>query len=451
MMPPIPLEHRTAAMSTSPPPYSEKEKDQEGNPLLPLSHAPHETTLALEQDEEVQDYFARVAQRSTRRHRLITLATLSLAAGFYYLLFGGSLAFLLPPDELKPGSLQSDAYPVDHWGAWLADSAGKAWDALPSFPVNVNNKHHGCAGKKAMTPAERTEWRSKNGYLHYVSLQAGLSPSHHPHHDAADDASRGGQDFNNQLDTSVATSPTSLASLFGSNLSQVWQSLFLSVPSTTGVRASSQRYTNHTHVAGTRGDRKTALYTAQRWGELLGAKMPRHVKDLVFDAGSKESRRALLGGDEGHHHHRGHRHFSSLFSSLFKKGKKHHHHAPKPKTEPRVFIDTYYVWLNTPLNQSLTLSAKPTEEMPHPAPSFTASCESCFHFYSHSCSDQSISSLFAHSDGRRDWRRRKRARRSGARLPRLLEIRPHHARTNCLRQPRTQGRLHRPGKRRHLA
>ncbi|KDN41247.1 Zn-dependent exopeptidase [Tilletiaria anomala UBC 951] len=313
------------------------------------------------------EYFDRLAKRSARRHRLVTLATLFLCGLCYYLLFGGTLPDW--PHELQPISLMSDGS-QGHWSPW-------SWltHALPL------GHRPACAGHRGGKPTHDpfNDSASEYGYLSYLSRSVGLrKPLHHAlsvNGIACIDASRGGIGFGNKVDVSIASSPSQLE---GSNLEQMYESLFLSIPSAEGARAANLLYANHTHVSSSKGDRNTAIYTAKRWGELLGVQMPEKIGKIVYEAGSTESQQAVKGsdGESGHyhHHHRRRRHFGTE-SSKNSKGNKGKHGKPHygPTTDPRVWIDTYHVWINTPLNQSLVLTASPSAAVPHPEPIFTAS------------------------------------------------------------------------------
>ena len=108
---------------------------------------------------------------------------------------------------------------------------------------------------------------------------------------------------------------------------------FLGVPTASGARDALQRYTNVSHYAGTRGDYNSALQILEEWGTLVGAPLPQDLKDLVFDAGSADSQ-AYLRGSDG-------------------------------KTGVRAWTDTYSVWLNYPVNSSLTLAKPDALETPY--------------------------------------------------------------------------------------
>ncbi|GAC94468.1 glutamate carboxypeptidase [Pseudozyma hubeiensis SY62] len=106
------------------------------------------------------------------------------------------------------------------------------------------------------------------------------------------------------------------------------ESDFLAVPTADGARDALKRYTNVSHVAGSKGDYNSALQILQEWGNLVGAPLTDDLKDLVFDAGSSQSQAYLTGA--------------------------------KGKDSVRAWTDTYAVWLNYPINSSLTL-AKPDQ------------------------------------------------------------------------------------------
>ncbi len=101
---------------------------------------------------------------------------------------------------------------------------------------------------------------------------------------------------------------------------------FLAVPSADSARDALKRYTNVTHYAGSEGDYNSALQILEEWGTLVGAPLTDDLKHLVFDAGSAQSQAYLRGEGD--------------------------------KNGVRAWTDTYAVWLNYPVNSSLTL-AKP--------------------------------------------------------------------------------------------
>ncbi|CDU25954.1 related to glutamate carboxypeptidase II [Sporisorium scitamineum] len=111
------------------------------------------------------------------------------------------------------------------------------------------------------------------------------------------------------------------------------ESDFLSIPTADGARDALQRYTNVSHVAGSEGDYNSALQILEEWGNLVGAPLPDDLKHLVFDAGSAQSQ-AYLKGTQG-------------------------------KDGVRAWTDTYAVWLNYPINSSLTLSKPDQLDQPY--------------------------------------------------------------------------------------
>lgn len=108
---------------------------------------------------------------------------------------------------------------------------------------------------------------------------------------------------------------------------------FLAVPSADGARDALKRYTNVTHIAGTQGDYNSALQILSEWGNLIGAPLTEDLKELVFDAGSPESQAYLTGAGD--------------------------------KSGVRAWTDTYSVWLNYPINSSLTLAKPDTQDAPY--------------------------------------------------------------------------------------
>ncbi|GAA5982736.1 hypothetical protein JCM10908_006765 [Rhodotorula pacifica] len=96
------------------------------------------------------------------------------------------------------------------------------------------------------------------------------------------------------------------------------QDTLLSVPTPESAKAASKSFTGKAHVAGTPQDRNVALSIKSQWEEALGATADPEHKN-VFDAGTKQSREALLGHHGHGHGRRGCPH----------KGKKHEHHRHK--------------------------------------------------------------------------------------------------------------------------
>lgn len=100
------------------------------------------------------------------------------------------------------------------------------------------------------------------------------------------------------------------------------------------------------HIAGSKADYESAVNLISEWSNLLGVDVPSNLSSLVFDAGSPESVHHLTGE---WHNTNGH-----------------------PLGLPRFWTDTYSVYLNYPINSSLTLGPAPTKEEPHPKPRFVA-------------------------------------------------------------------------------
>ncbi|WFD20796.1 glutamate carboxypeptidase II [Malassezia caprae] len=93
---------------------------------------------------------------------------------------------------------------------------------------------------------------------------------------------------------------------------------YLQVPSAASARAALQRYTAQHHYAGEPSDKASALRLLDEWSALLGADT-RNASVRVYDAGSTESRMLM----------------------------------ESPASAPRVWADTYAVWLNEPVHASL--------------------------------------------------------------------------------------------------
>ncbi|CEQ41136.1 SPOSA6832_02828 [Sporobolomyces salmonicolor] len=141
---------------------------------------------------------------------------------------------------------------------------------------------------------------------------------------------------------------------------------FLSVPDAESARNASRSFTARTHIAGTEGDRLSALRVKSQWEELLG--VPQSGDKQVFDAGTKEDKEALIGPEHPHrhrhrHHHRHHRGKRSLARHAYRRFKRLLHHvlpfsrpAHSHSSTSRVWISTYYSLLNYPLSHSLTLT-----------------------------------------------------------------------------------------------
>ncbi|EPQ27743.1 uncharacterized protein PFL1_04880 [Pseudozyma flocculosa PF-1] len=143
---------------------------------------------------------------------------------------------------------------------------------------------------------------------------------------------------------SISAAPIPAASHGHRNHLEHLEQSFLAIPSAKGARDALERYTRHAHYAGLDADYHLALQVLDEWAGLLGIDLPDNRTQLVFDAGSNESKDHVQG--KGH------------------------------ATGPRAWTDTYSVWLNYPINSSLTLSRpRPSDgddDQPAPEPYFTA-------------------------------------------------------------------------------
>lgn len=97
------------------------------------------------------------------------------------------------------------------------------------------------------------------------------------------------------------------------------EAAFLRVPSADSARATLQRYTAHGHIAAEDQDLASAQLVLTEWADLLG--VPHNATDSIWEAGSKQSRAYMT------------------------------QHG-----EPRVWADTYSVWLDRPVHASLSLT-----------------------------------------------------------------------------------------------
>lgn len=95
---------------------------------------------------------------------------------------------------------------------------------------------------------------------------------------------------------------------------------FLRVPSARSARRTLESFTRRTHIAGTRADQRSAQRVKLAWERALGLE-PTEPDDNTFDAGTARDRRALFDRSD----------------------------------EPRVWISTYYPYLNYPERQSISL------------------------------------------------------------------------------------------------
>ncbi|MCO5584314.1 hypothetical protein L7F22_038238 [Adiantum nelumboides] len=116
-------------------------------------------------------------------------------------------------------------------------------------------------------------------------------------------------------------------------VSAVFEKIFLQSPSPGLAEKISRELTRKTHIAGSKRDFETAVKVARKFSDALGTPLADKPKDFVFDAGSSDSIRHMtqarrIGGD------------------------------PINEGRPRVWVDTYSVWLNYPVSSSLALTRK---------------------------------------------------------------------------------------------
>ncbi|GAA5958034.1 hypothetical protein JCM3765_006238 [Sporobolomyces pararoseus] len=145
---------------------------------------------------------------------------------------------------------------------------------------------------------------------------------------------------------------------------QELQKEFLKIPSPESAREISKFFTQKVHIAGTKNDQLSSERLKNLWQSLLKLNQT-GIGENVFDAGTRQDRENLMG-NKGHHR-RGReggigkwriiieRFFSSPFF-LFSSSHHHHHHNERDDDKPRVWISTYYPYLNYPISSSLTLS-----------------------------------------------------------------------------------------------
>ncbi|WFD28208.1 glutamate carboxypeptidase II [Malassezia nana] len=103
------------------------------------------------------------------------------------------------------------------------------------------------------------------------------------------------------------------------------ESEYVKVPSAASVRAALQRYTTEHHYAGEPSDKASALRLIDEWSALLGVES-NDARARVYEAGSHESRAQM----------------------------------ERPPTDwedvrPRVWADTYAVWLDEPVDASVSV------------------------------------------------------------------------------------------------
>lgn len=178
-----------------------------------------------------------------------------------------------------------------------------------------------------------SRWRSLLGYLAVCALfwlyffdprATSAHPRKHQH-DHSDKSIQGYADHLGSISGPLSASPLRSGHRWSEWFARLERD-FLAVPSASGARDALQRYTNVSHYAGTPADFNSALQILEEWGTLVGALLPKDLSEVVFEAGSPESQ-AYLKGVEGH-------------------------------DGVRAWTDTYAVWLNQPINSTLTL-AKP--------------------------------------------------------------------------------------------
>lgn len=140
------------------------------------------------------------------------------------------------------------------------------------------------------------------------------------------------------------------------------EKLFLSVPTNDSAQAASHSYTGFSHLAGTEGDRKSAALVKYQWEQLLGLPTTDEYEN-VFDAGTKESRRMLLGGRHGRCRGRGGRRgWKTKRSQRHGHGHGHGRRQRLSPTSPRVWTDRYYPLLSFPHNGSSLQLLSPSGE-----------------------------------------------------------------------------------------
>ncbi|GAA5997527.1 M28 family metallopeptidase [Rhodotorula paludigena] len=154
----------------------------------------------------------------------------------------------------------------------------------------------------------------------------------------------------------------------------------LDTPQTEGSRAALKTLTNETHIAGTPGDRRVALWIKSQWEELLGAPSDPEHKNL-FDAGTPESLHALTQDTRRRRHgHGAHRRDGSIVGRAKRALRRlahkigleerrghgvHGRHGKHPEPQrPRVWTDTYYSLLTYPVSASVSTFANSSASEP---------------------------------------------------------------------------------------
>lgn len=116
---------------------------------------------------------------------------------------------------------------------------------------------------------------------------------------------------------------------------------FFAVPTASSARDALKRYTDVHHLAGEDADYKSALSLLSEWSQLLDLGEPDNASASVFDAGTPEARHHMTGD----------------------------WNVELPGAGARVWADTYSVWLDQPVQASLSLA--PPSETDDPSPQAT--------------------------------------------------------------------------------
>lgn len=100
-----------------------------------------------------------------------------------------------------------------------------------------------------------------------------------------------------------------------------------------------RRFTAVAHIAGTEGDRLSALRVKSQWEELLG--LPLSGDDNVLEAGTKESREALTGKSCWKGHGKAHTWWRRVLRRV-PGAKRWLRRRRRSAEKPRVWVDSYY-------------------------------------------------------------------------------------------------------------
>lgn len=136
------------------------------------------------------------------------------------------------------------------------------------------------------------------------------------------------------------------------------EQVLIDTPTSESARNASHSLSTSAHIAGTEGDRLSALLVKEQWEQLLHLPVTSPSHNL-FESGTTASRRALTG--RGGCARKGR---SWLDRIKWKLGWTH---SKRHSQSPRVYIDTYHPLLNYPLSHSLTLTPPGADK-----PSFVA-------------------------------------------------------------------------------